>query len=362
LTEVLPSLDELLQKLHSVGGSDLHLKVGSPPAYRIDGALHLSNLPKLRPENTSEILLDIIPERFRVEFENTGEIDFAYGRSNIGRFRVNAYRQRGSINLVLRAVAPVSESFDELGLPEQVARLANESHGLLVVAGPAGSGKTTTLGSILDRINSTRRANIITIEDPIEVLHPDKMSIVSQREVGVDTDSFASGMSRVLRADPDVVYIGELRDRETVEAALRAAETGTLILTTINAVDAIDTVTRIVEFFEPSQQPQMRSILGSSLRGVIAQRLVPRADGKGRIPAVEVLANTERAYQRIVDLDKTHTLLELMIEGEYYGMQAFDGSILKLYQVGAISFQDAMTYATNPSDFKLAAQRMGLAT
>lgn len=360
MVESLPPLDDLLKKLVAVGGSDLHLKVGSPPAIRIDGSLHLSNLPKLTPEDTERFAAEIIPERVAEAFEAHNEADFAYGRSHLGRFRVNCYRQRGSVNIVMRAVSPASKNFSELGLPPAVEQICNETRGMILVTGPTGSGKSTTLGAMIDHINSNRRGNIITLEDPIEILHPDKMSIVSQREVGVDTDSFAQGLRRILRQDPDVILIGEMRDRETVEAALRAAETGHLVLSTLHTIDATETINRIIDFFPPSQQQQVRLLLAGSLKGVLSQRLLPRADATGRVPATEVLINTERAFDRIVDPTQTHTLIDVIADGEYYGMQSFDQSIMALYEAGEVTFQDALAHSSNPADFKLRAQNMGL--
>lgn len=360
MTEPLPSLDELLEKLVSIEGSDLHLKVGSPPAYRIDGQLHLSNLEKLNPGDTESFLEQIIPERLQQEFVDSNEADFAYGKARLGRFRVNCYRQRGSINIVVRAVAPTTPSLAELGLPTVVEKLGDDTRGLILVTGPTGSGKTTTVGALIDRINGSQRVNIITLEDPIEILHPDKLSMISQREVGVDTDSFHEGLRRVLRQDPDVIFIGEMRDKETVEAALLAAETGHLVISTLHTIDAPETINRIVEFFPPYQERQVRQILAGALAGVVSQRLLPRADGKGRVPAVEVLINNERVFDRIINAEQTHTIIDVIEDGTYYGMQTFDQSILELYQDGRVTFQDALAHATDPTDFKLAAQNRGL--
>ena len=360
MTTALPTLEELLTKLNEVRGSDLHLKVGSPPAYRIDGSLHLSDLAVVTPQNTETWADQLLPARAKEEFTRHNEADFAYGLASLGRYRVNIYRQRGSINIVVRAVSPASQEITELGLPEAVERLCNEQRGLALVTGPTGSGKSTTLGAMIDRINSTRRANIITLEDPIEILHADKLSIVSQREVGVDTESFSEGLRRVLRQDPDVIFIGEMRDNETVEAALRAAETGHLVLSTLHTNDATETVNRIVDYFPPHQQHQIRLMLASTLTGVISQRLVPRADGNGRVPAVELLINTERVFERIADPARTHTLEEVMADGEYYGMQTFDQALLHLFSAGKVSFQDALAHASHPTDFRLAAQSLGL--
>jgi len=360
VTESLPSLDELLQKLVSVGGSDLHLKVGSPPAYRINGELHLSNLDRLSPGDTDQLLSEILPERMAAEFDDGNEADFAYGKASLGRFRVNCYRQRGSVSIVIRAVNPTSQNFDELGLPGVLESLCDGQRGLVLITGPTGSGKTTTVGAMLDYINANQRVNIITLEDPIEILHPDKQAIVSQREVGVDTRTWAEGLKRVLRQDPDVIFIGEMRDAETVEAALQAAETGHLVLSTLHTIDAGETINRIIDFFPPYQERQVRQILASSLRGIISQRLLPLIDGQGRVPAVEVLVNNERVFDRIVDPDQTYTLPEVIAEGDYYGMQSFDQAIMRLYEKGEVDFQTALAHATEPTDFKLVAQNRGL--
>ncbi len=356
----IPTLEELLAKLVAVDGSDLHLKVGSPPVFRIDGQLHLSNLPKLAPGTTESFANEIMPERMVEDFRRTNEADFAIGRTDLGRFRVNVFRQRGSVSLVLRAVSPAMRNFDELGLPPVLAGLAMEPRGLVLVTGPTGSGKTTTLGAVVDYINSNRRVNIITLEDPIEVLHPDKLSIVSQREVGVDTANFGEALRRVLRQDPDVILIGEMRDAETVDAALKAAETGHLVLSTLHTIDATETVNRIIDFFPAYHQQQIRLLLAGSLRGIVSQRLLQRADGKGRIPATEILVNTERVFDRIVDETQTSSLVEVIEDGEFYGMQTFDQNLLRLYEYGLVTYQDALAHSTNPADFKLKVQNKGL--
>ena len=355
-----PGVEELLGKLVAVAGSDLHLKVGSPPVFRIDGELHLSNLPKMTGADTERIAQEIIPVHLKDDFYRTHEADFAFGLPQLGRFRVNCYSQRGSVTLVMRAVSPASQNFQELGLPDVLATLAEERRGLVLVTGPTGSGKSTTQAAIIDYINSNRRCNIITLEDPIEVLHPDKLSIVSQREVGVDTMTFSEALRRVLRQDPDVIQIGEMRDAETTDAALKAAETGHLVISTLHTIDATETVHRIIDFFPSHQQGQIRLMLAGSLRGVISQRLLLRSDGEGRIPAVEVLVNTERAQDRIIDPDKTWELNDVIAEGHFYGMQTFDQGLMKLVQSGDITFSSAQAAATNPSDFKLTAQQEGL--
>ncbi len=358
----LPGIDELLAKVVSVGGSDLHLKVGSPPVFRIDGELHLSNLPKLRPEDTEQFAREIMPERARREFEDSHESDFAYGKSQLGRFRVNAFRQRGSVSLVLRTVSPTAASFDALGLPPVLERLASGRRGLVVITGPTGSGKTTTLAAMIDFVNTNQRKSIVTLEDPIEVLHPDKMSVVSQREIGVDTASFGEALRRVLRQDPDVIGIGEMRDRPTVEAALQAAETGHLVLSSMHTSDAGETINRIIDFFPTHQQKQIRLMLAATLQGVVSQRLLPAARGEGRVPAVEVLVRTDRVVKEIANPTDPGVLLGVAQEGEFYGMQSFDQALLKLYQDGLVTFPTALAHASDPVDFKLATRNLGLAS
>lgn len=353
------SLDELLQKMIEVGSSDLHLKVGSPPVMRIDGELHPTSLPMLLPNDTEEYAHSIFTQRAAAEFREMSEADFAYGKPELGRFRVNVFRQRGSVSLVLRRVLPSTQNFEELGLPPVLEKLAMEQRGLLLVTGPTGSGKTTTLASIIDYMNRTRRVNIITIEDPIEVLHRDKLSIIAQREIGMDTKDFTEALRRALRQDPDIILIGEMRDAETVKAALQAAETGHLVLSTLHTTDATETVNRVIDFFPPYQQQQVRIMLASTLKGVVSQRLLEKADG-GRVPAVEILTNNGRVYDRIVDASQTSSLIEVIAESEFYGMQTFDQSILGLFKDGLITFQTAMTSASNPHDFRVKAEQEGL--
>lgn len=352
-------LDDLLKKMMEVQASDLHLKVGSPPVMRVDGELHHTTLPTLTPADTEAYAQAIFTQRAAVEFRNTGEADFAYGKASLGRFRVNAYRQRGSVSLVLRRVLPVTFTFDELALPPILERLSHEPRGLVLVTGPTGSGKTTTLASMLDYMNAQRRLNIITIEDPIEVLHRDKNSIVSQREIGMDTIDFNEAIRRALRQDPDVLLIGEMRDPETMRAAMRAAETGHLVLSTMHTIDAPETVNRILDMFPPHQERQIRMMLAATLRAVISQRLLERIDG-GRVVAAEVLINNGRIFDRIVDPEQSMNLLEVMAESEFYGMQTFDQAILKLFESGQITFQTALAAATSPHDLRVKAEQKGL--
>jgi twitching motility protein PilT len=354
-------LDELLRVVVEVRASDLHLKAGSPPIVRIDGQLTmLDDRDPLTPQQLETIAYKIMPANRADEFTKTNEADFAYALSGVGRFRVNVFRQRGSVGLVLRRVLPGAPPFETLGLPPVVKRLAEEPRGLVLVTGPTGSGKTTTIAAMVDHINATKRVNIVTIEDPIEILHPDKMAIVNQREVGTDTEDFRQAMKRVLRQDPDVIFVGEMRDPETVWAALAAAETGHFVLSTLHTTDATETINRIIDFFPPHQQKQIRHSLAGSLKGIISQRLLERADGSGRIPAVEVLVMTGRIFDKIVKPEETHQISEIIAEGEYYGMQTFDQSLFNLYKNGLVSLRDAMASATNPHDFRIMLQQAGL--
>ena len=354
-------LEDLLRFLVERRGSDLHLKVGSPPRVRVDGHLQPAPFDAPSAADVERLAFALLPPARADEFEATNEADFALDRPGVGRFRVNVYRQRGTVALVLRAVAPGIPSFGSLGLPTVVQTLAEERRGLVLVTGPTGSGKTTTIASMIDHINATRSVNIVTIEDPIEVLHPDKQSIVSQREIGADTEGFAQAMRRVLRQDPDVIFVGEMRDPETVWAALAAAETGHLVLSTLHTADTAETVNRIVDFFPAHQHKQVRLSLATSLRGIVSQRLVERADGSGRAPAVEVLVNTGRIADRVVDPDAPgESLRELVAAGDYYGMQTFDQALLRLYADGVVTLRDALATATNPSDLRVALQQAGL--
>ncbi len=360
--EQLPALDALLSKLSEIGASDLHLKVGSPPAYRVEGHLHFSELSKVKPVDTVQWTESLLDEKNRGIFEEVGEVDFGYGTPTLGRFRVNVYRQRGSIALVVRAVPSGSKGFVELGLPEVVGRVCRADRGLVIVTGPSGSGKTTSLNAMIDEINSTRRVSIVTVEDPIEMLHRDKMAIVSQREVGVDLVSFADGLRRVLRQDPNVIMVSELRDAETVEAALYAAETGHLVLAAMYTNDATETMTRLIEVFEPHRHHQIRLRLGRSVKAIISQRLINTADGTGRVPAVEVLSETDRTTEYILDPELTLKLDDVMSEGAYYGMKTFDQSLLQMFRDNMITFEEALNNAAHPAEFRMAAQKTGLRT
>jgi twitching motility protein PilT len=336
------------------GGSDLHLKAGNGPLARIGG--HVVQLYEgaepLRSEEMSELLLSTLPESRMKEFENESELDYAYAVPGVGRFRVNAFRQRGSVAMVMRSLPHKIPHFDELGLPDAVRELAESERGIVLVTGTTGSGKSTTLAAMVDHINRTMQKHIVTIEDPIEFLHKDVLSSVNQREVGMDTASFKRALHRVLRQDPDVILVGEMRDEETVETALSAAETGHLVFSTLHTKDAAETVNRIIEFFEPHAQQQVRAMLASSLAGVISQRLVPGADG-GRVPIVEVLKTTGRIRDMILEPEKTSDIPDAIADGAFYGMQSFDQALFAVVKDGRVDMKTALSHASRPQDFKL---------
>ena len=354
-------LDRLLRAMEGIDASDLHVKVGSPPRVRINGAL--STFPgeeRLNESDTEEMAAAIMRPVVAEQFATRNEADFAYAIPGVGRFRANVFRQRGSVAMVFRRVSTSAATFEQLGLPESVSRLASESRGLVLVTGPTGSGKTTTLAAMIDHINRNREVHIVTIEDPIEVLHRDEMAEVNQREIGFDTQDFASAMRAAMRQDPDVILVGEMRDSETVEAALRAAETGHLVFSTLHTIDATETINRIVDFFPPYQQNQVRVALAGALKGTICQRLVPKTNGGGRVAALEVMVVNGRLQQCIIDPMKTSDIHEIVADGEYYGMQTFDQALARLYAKGDIDLRDAMMTASNPHDLKVMLQREGL--
>jgi twitching motility protein PilT len=347
-------IDSALRTLIERDGSDLHVKVGVPPTARLHGDLApLEGYQPLRPDDTEKAFQDMAEVRSLTEFEECGEADFSYAIKGLSRFRVNAFKQRGSISIVCRAIPFSIRSVEDLGLPPVVTKLAEEQRGIILVTGTTGSGKSTTLAAMIDHINRNRSDHIVTLEDPIEYLHPDKNSIVNQREVGSDTESFGRAMRRVLRQDPDVILIGEMRDEETVRTALSAAETGHLVLSTVHTLDATETINRIVDFFEPHQQHQARVMLAATLKGAIAQRLVPDVTGDGRVPASEILVVTGRVQDLIMNPEETGKITEVIAEGEYYGMRTFDQSLLQYVMEGKITEHIALEYASSPHDFKL---------
>src|ERR1700760_4845586 len=347
-------IDTALRTLIEREGSDLHVKVGAPPIARMHGELaHLEGYQPLSGEETEKAFHDMAEVRSLTEFEQDGEADFAYSIPGLARFRVNVFKQRGSVSIVCRAIPFKIRSVEELGLPQVVTSLAEEARGIILVTGTTGSGKSTTLAAMIDHINQTRAHHIVTLEDPIEYLPKDKGSIINQREVGSDAESFARAMRRVLRQDPDVILIGEMRDEETVRTALSAAETGHLVLSTVHTLDAPESVNRIIDFFQPHEQNQARAMLAGTLKGVVSQRLVPTPDGNSRVAVCEILRMTGRARDMITDPDQTGRLREVIAEGEFYGMQTFDQALLRHYQAGRVAMEDALRVASSPHDFKL---------
>ena len=355
----MADLEALLRYLCAVKGSDLHLKVGSPPRIRLDGRLERTDAPAITAQEMEEISGVVVRSDRLEQFRKTGEADCAYSVTGVGRFRVNAFRQRGSVAMVFRRVGVGSPGFAALGLPAVVETLSNEPRGMILVTGPTGSGKTTTLAAMIDHINSTKECHIVTLEDPIEILHPDKMASINQREIGVDTADFVVAMRAAMRQDPDVILVGEMRDTETVKAALAASETGHLVLSTLHTTDAGETINRVIDFFPPHQQGQTRIALAAALRGIVCQRLAEKADG-GRVPVLEILVATGRVQDAITEPDRTNEISEIINEGEYYGMQTFDQHLFKLFREKIITIDEAMHVASKPADFRLALQNAGL--
>jgi twitching motility protein PilT len=353
-------IDDALNRLIERDGSDLHIKVPSAPIIRVNGELlPLEDMEPLTPEDTERALRQILSEpNLLEEFDRDGEVDFAYSIQGVSRFRVNAFRQRGSVSIACRAIPYQVRTISELNLPPVITKLAEEQRGIVLLTGTTGSGKSTTLAAMIDHINSTRSRHVITLEDPIEYLHRDKVSIINQREIGADTESFGRAMRRVLRQDPDVILIGEMRDEETVRTALSAAETGHLVFSTLHTLDAAETINRIIDFFPPHHQQQARVMLSSTLRGAVGQRLVKRPGG-GRTAICEVLVSTGRVQDLILNPEETGRITEVIAEGEYYGMQTFDQALLKAVMAEQIDEQTAYEYASSPHDFKLMLQAKG---
>ena len=348
-------LNEILTIAVKARGSDIHIKAGLPPIVRIDGKLRpIPNASRIPPETVSSMAAAIMNDRQRKLFEDNYEVDLSYGVPGLGRFRVSVYSQRGTVAMVFRAIPFGIPSMDSLNLPPVLKKIAVEERGLILVTGTTGSGKSTTLASMIDYINEHRTCNIITIEDPVEYLHRDKKSIISQREVGFDTPSFATALKGALRQDPDVILVGEMRDFETIETAMTAAETGHLVMSTLHTLDAAETVNRIISVFPPYHQQQVRMQLSGVIKGVVSQRLVPRADGKGRVPAVEVMLGTARIRECIDDKDKTKQIPEAIAQGVVsYGMQTFDQSLMQLFTKKFITYEEALRQTSNPDDFAL---------
>jgi twitching motility protein PilT len=357
MTKIDFDLSATLDRVAEWEGSDLHLKPDSPPLIRVNGELEpLSDVATLTRPDTERILWQMLEDPVKgAEFEEEHEVDFSYSHDGTspGRFRVNAFRQIGGVTLVCRAIPQRIRSVDELALPPVISELAREERGIVLVTGSTGSGKSTTLAAMVDQINSERARHIVTIEDPIEFVHHDRRSVINQREVGSHTASFARALRRVLRQDPDVILIGEMRDEETVRTALSAAETGHLVLSTLHTLDATESVNRIVDLFPNSAQQQARLMLASTLKGIVSQRLVPTADGLGRVVCCEVLRTTGRVRDMIIRPEETTRLCEAIAEGGYYGMQSFDQALREHVAAGRIAMDDAMVAASHPHDFKL---------
>ncbi|HZE08804.1 MAG TPA: PilT/PilU family type 4a pilus ATPase [Gemmatimonadaceae bacterium] len=347
----------ILQHMIHQNASDLHLKVGRPPTLRVDGQMVTLEMPPLTQEDLRSLAEQVMAPKNIKEFSEQKESDFALAVPGIGRFRVNAYQQRGTIAYAMRTVPFQAKTVAELNLPEVCERIALMPRGLILVTGITGSGKSTALASMLHYINQNRHANIITIEDPIEFLHRDIKSSINQREVGTDTNSFGQALRRVLRQDPDILLVGEIRDIDTLDTALKAAETGHLVFSTLHTTDATQTINRILSFYPPHQQTEVRYMLSTALKAIISLRLVRRADKKGRVPAAEILVNTEAVRDQIRDMSKSLNIPQLIKEGAVpYGMQSFDQSLMNWYHKGVISYDDALFAATNPAEFSLKAQ------
>jgi len=354
-------LHMILKAATKLGASDVHFKVGTPPTTRINGVLQsLADQPRLTAEELSQLASTILTGPQRERFKRQLDIDLSYSVPGLGRFRVNIFLQRGTIGMVFRVIPFKVSSFESLMLPEIVKSIAEERRGLVLVTGTTGCGKSTTLAAMIEHINSSRTAHIVTIEDPIEFLHQDRLALIHQREVGDDTLGFAEALRRVLRQDPDVILIGEMRDLPTIDAALKAAETGHLVLSTLHTVDAGETINRILDFYPGNLQRQIRLLLASTLRGIISQRLLPRADGSGRVVATEVLVNNERVAERIADPALTSEIPDVIAQSGYYGMETFDQAILRLFSDGFITFVEGLRHATKPADLRLRAQQLGL--
>jgi len=348
-------LNDILKVAIKGGASDIHLKSGLPPMFRVDGALvPLKNGERVMPDELQQMAFSIMSPAQQERFDETREADLAYGIAGLGRFRVNVFQQRGTIGIVFRVIPFGVKTAEQLHLPKIIEKISHEQRGLVLVTGTTGSGKSTTLAAMIEQINTDRTCHIMTIEDPIEFLIRDRRSIVNQREIGVDTHSFSNALRAALRQDPDVVLVGEMRDFETIETALTAAETGHLVMSTLHTLDATETINRIISVFPPYQQKQVRLQLATILKAVISQRLVPRADGKGRVPALEVLVSTGFVRECIGDKDRTKEIPEVISKGyTTYGMQTFDQSLMSLVKDNLVTYEEALKHVSNPDDFAL---------
>ncbi|HEX4110103.1 MAG TPA: PilT/PilU family type 4a pilus ATPase [Solirubrobacteraceae bacterium] len=353
-------IEHALRRLVELEGSDLHLKVGAAPLFRIHGVLqHPHADVPLSAEDTHRAVHDVLHDPAKLaEFADEHEVDFSYEIPGVARFRMNAFQQRGVISLACRAIPHAVSTIEELSLPPVIRELADEERGIVLLTGTTGSGKSTTLAAMIDHINETKSRHVVTIEDPIEFVHRDKRSVINQREVGMDTASFKRALRRVLRQDPDVILIGEMRDEETVQTALSAAETGHLVLSTIHTVDASESINRLLDFFPPHQHAQARAMIAGTIKGVVSQRLVAGSHG-GRVAVCEVMRTTGRVRDMIMDPAQTGRLIEVIADGQYYGMQTFDQALFDHVKAGRISFEEAVRTASSPHDFKLLMQADG---
>jgi twitching motility protein PilT len=349
------SIEDMVRHLKRMGASDLHLKVDAPPVVRVNGELgQLDGYESLGADDVLGLLYQMIQDPVRLEaLHRTGAVDFSYESLHDVRMRVNAFQERGVFAIACRLIPDFAGSFEDLNLPPVVADVADEERGLIVVTGTTGSGKSTTLAAIIDWINERKAKHIVTIEDPVEFVHRDKQSTIAQREIGRDTPSFSEALRYVLRQDPDVILIGEMRDEETVRAALTAAQTGHLVLSTLHTLDGPETLNRIIDFFEPHMQSQVRSMLAGTLRAVVSQRLVPTADRRGRVPACEILRDSARVQAMLLNPDELVNLHDAIADGGYYGMQSFDQALLGFVQEGKVALDDALPLSSRPHDFRL---------
>ncbi|HEY7460457.1 MAG TPA: type IV pilus twitching motility protein PilT [Gemmatimonadota bacterium] len=348
------TLKEILKFMLQANASDLHLKVGSPPVLRVNGALQPLGKQVISNDHLKTFTSQVLSERQQKILLETRELDCALSIAGLGRFRCNVYYQRGTPSFAIRAIPVGIKGIHELNLPPTVEAVSMRPRGLVLVTGVTGSGKSTTLAAMIQHINLHKRMKIVTVEDPIEFLFRDQLSIISQREIGADTHTFASALKHILRQDPDVIMVGEIRDTETMETAIKAADTGHLVLSTLHTTDAPTTINRIISFFPPYQHDQMRSLIANNLVGIISMRLIPTADGEGRVPACEILVSTEAVREHIADHAKLPMIPTLLQEGHLqYGMQTFDQALMKLYRDGTIRFEDALFHSTNPNEFAL---------
>jgi twitching motility protein PilT len=354
-------LNDILKVAIKGGASDIHLKSGLPPMFRVDGALvPLKNGERMMPDELQRIAADIMNPAQKARFDEHREADLAYGIAGLGRFRVNVFQQRGTYGIVFRVIPFGVKTLEQLYLPKVVERISHETRGLILVTGTTGSGKSTTLAAMIEQINTDRTAHIMTIEDPIEFLIRDRRSIVNQREIGVDTHTFSNALRAALRQDPDVILVGEMRDFETIETAITAAETGHLVMSTLHTLDATETINRIISVFPPHQQHQVRLQLATIVKAVISQRLVPRADGKGRVPALEILISTAFVRELISDKDRTKEIPDAIAKGfTTYGMQSFDQSLMQLVKQKLVTYEEALKHVSNPDDFALRYRGIG---